>query len=319
MSKDEGQRTKDEEHAIAVNDLTKRFGHFVSVDRVSFTVDQGEVFGFLGPNGAGKSTTIRMLCGLLEPTSGEGRVAGFDITRDPDRVKAHIGYMSQRFSLYEDLTPMENLLFYGGVYGLSGQRLRARVEAAVEMAGIADLRDRLTHDLPGGWKQRLALGCALLHEPKILFLDEPTGGVDPLSRRRFWELIDDLADRGVTVFVTTHFLDEAEYCRRIGLINAGRLAAIGTPHELRERFVPHPVYEVVTSDPIAAMTVLEREAWVRTASIFGTSVHVEVQDPATDPARIVPTLTANGLTASSPEAITPSLEDVFLAVLEQAT
>lgn len=303
--------------AIIVKDLTKRFGKFVSVDRISFTVDQGEVFGFLGPNGAGKSTTIRMLCGLLEPTSGEGRVARFDITREPDQVKAHIGYMSQRFSLYEDLTPLENLLFYGGVYGLSGQRLRARVDAAIDMAGIAELRDRQTRDLPGGWKQRLALGCALLHEPRIIFLDEPTGGVDPISRRRFWELIDDLAHGGVTVFVTTHFIDEAEYCQRIGLINAGRLAAIGTPHELREQFVPHPVYEVATSDPIAAVTVLEREPWVHTASIFGTSVHVEVEDPEADPDRIVPTLRANGLTASSPEAITPSLEDVFLTVLEQ--
>lgn len=222
--------------AVSLNRLSKRFGDFAAVNAVSLTVPRGQIFGFLGPNGAGKSTTIRMLCGILPPSSGEGSVAGFDITREPERIKENIGYMSQRFSLYEDLTVEENIAFYAGVYRLSPDKRRERTEWVIEMAGLTDRRNSKAGELSGGWRQRLALGCAILHEPPIVFLDEPTSGVDPLSRRKFWELIYTLAQGGVTVFVTTHYMDEAEYCDRLALIYRGRLVAIGTPHELkRER------------------------------------------------------------------------------------
>jgi ABC-2 type transport system ATP-binding protein len=219
--------------AVVVEGLTRRFGDFVAVDDVSFSVRQGEVFGFLGPNGAGKSTTIRMLCGLLRPSAGRGRVGGYDVYAEPERIKAVIGYMSQRFSLYEDLRVEENIDFYGGIYGLSGDRLRERREWAIAMAGLQDRRRSMTHVLSGGWKQRLALACAVLHEPPIVFLDEPTSGVDPLSRRRFWDLIYEMAGRGVTVFVTTHYMEEAEYCDRVALIYHGRLIAMDSPRELK--------------------------------------------------------------------------------------
>jgi ABC-2 type transport system ATP-binding protein len=221
------------EFAVVVENLEKRFGHFVAVNRVTFQVAKGEVFGFLGPNGAGKSTTIRMLCGILAPTAGRGTVAGFDIRTQPEQIKAHIGYMSQRFSLYQDLTVEENIDFYSGIYCIPAAKKRQRKEWVLEMAGLAGHRRQLTAVLSGGWKQRLALGCAILHEPPIIFLDEPTSGVDPISRRQFWDLIYDLSGQGVTVFVTTHYMDEAEYCNRLGLIYRGELIALGTPHELK--------------------------------------------------------------------------------------
>ncbi|MBU4271638.1 MAG: ABC transporter ATP-binding protein [Planctomycetes bacterium] len=220
-------------YAVVVENLEKRFGGFVAVDRVSFQVERGEVFGFLGPNGAGKSTTIRMLCGILTPSGGSGTVAGFDIRTQPELVKTQIGYMSQKFSLYQDLTVEENIDFYGGIYRIPPEKRRRRKEWVIEMAGLAEHRRRPTSILSGGWKQRLALGCAILHEPPVVFLDEPTSGVDPISRRRFWDLIYDLSGRGVTVFVTTHYMDEAEYCNRLGLIYRGELIALGTPHELK--------------------------------------------------------------------------------------
>lgn len=219
--------------AVSLNNLTKRFAEFTAVDRVSLTVPRGQIFGFLGPNGAGKSTTIRMLCGILTPTSGEGQVAGFDIASEPERIKESIGYMSQRFSLYEDLTVEENIAFYAGVYRLTPSKRRERTEWVIEMAGLTERRTSKAGELSGGWRQRLALGCAILHEPPIVFLDEPTSGVDPLSRRKFWELIYNLAESGVTVFVTTHYMDEAEYCDRLGLIYRGELVAVGTPEELK--------------------------------------------------------------------------------------
>ena len=223
-------------NAIEVRHLTRRFGAFVAVDDVTFDVRQGEIFGFLGSNGAGKSTTIRMLCGLLRPTSGSATVGGVDVSRDPEGVKRRIGYMSQRFSLYEKLTVDQNIAFFGGIYGLSGERLAERRAFALDMAGLRGRESTLTRSLSAGWRQRLALGCAILHQPPIVFLDEPTGGVDPLSRRRFWRLIDDLARGGTTVLVTTHYLDEAENCHRIAIINAGRLAALGTTQELKADF-----------------------------------------------------------------------------------
>jgi ABC-2 type transport system ATP-binding protein len=220
--------------AVKLDHLTKRFGDFTAVDAISLTVPRGEIFGFLGPNGAGKSTTIRMMCGILSPTSGSGRVAGFDIASQPEQIKENIGYMSQRFSLYEDLTVEENITFYGGVYRLPAQKLKQRAEWVIAMAGLTDRRSSKAGELSGGWKQRLALGCAILHEPPIVFLDEPTSGVDPLSRRNFWALIRSMADSGVTVFVTTHYMDEAEFCDRIALIYHGELVAVGTPVELKQ-------------------------------------------------------------------------------------
>ncbi len=222
-----------DDYAVTVENLEKRFGSFVAVNRVSFQVRRGEVFGFLGPNGAGKSTTIRMLCGILAPSGGKGTVAGYDIRTQPELVKTRIGYMSQRFSLYQDLTVEENIDFYGGIYRIPAERRRQRKEWVIEMAGLAEHRRQPTAILSGGWKQRLALGCAILHEPPVVFLDEPTSGVDPISRRLFWDLIYDLSGRGVTIFVTTHYMDEAEYCNRLGLIYRGELIALGTPHELK--------------------------------------------------------------------------------------
>ncbi len=221
------------EHTVVVRDLVKRFGDFVAVDHVSLDVAQGEIFGFLGPNGAGKSTTIRILCGLLAPTSGQARVGGFDVAREPDRVKQSIGYMSQRFSLYDDLTVEENIDFFAGIYGVPRARRAERKDYALRMAGLEEERSRMTRLLAGGWKQRLALGCAILHEPPILFLDEPTSGVDPIARRQFWDLIYEMATAGTTVFVTTHYMDEAEYCHRLALMYRGRTIELGTPAELK--------------------------------------------------------------------------------------
>lgn len=227
--------------AVQVIDLEKRFGRFVAVDRISFSVRRGEIFGFLGPNGAGKSTTIRMLCGIITPTSGSGHVAGYDIFKEAERIKQSIGYMSQKFSLYEDMTPFENVRFYLGIYNVPSEQWEERIEWVLEMTRLQDVRDRLTRELPPGWRQRLALGCALLHQPKILFLDEPTSGVDPITRRHFWEFIGLLAQQGVTVFVTTHYMDEARNCQRVVMINEGKIVASGSPSEItREVFPERP-------------------------------------------------------------------------------
>jgi ABC-2 type transport system ATP-binding protein len=227
--------------AVQVIDLEKRFGRFVAVDRISFSIRRGEVFGFLGPNGAGKSTTIRMLCGIITPTSGYGHVAGYDIFKEAERIKQSIGYMSQKFSLYEDMTPFENIRFYLGIYNVPSEQWEERIEWVLEMTRLQDVRDRLTRELPPGWRQRLALGCALLHRPKILFLDEPTSGVDPITRRHFWKFIDLLAQQGVTVFVTTHYMDEARNCQRVVMINEGKIVASGSPSEItREVFPERP-------------------------------------------------------------------------------
>src|SRR5256885_2400740 len=237
-------------NAIAVNDLTRRFGEFVAVDHLTFEVRTGEIFGFLGANGAGKSTTIRMLCGLLEPTSGTALVGEVDVSRDPEGVKRRIGYMSQRFSLYESLTVDQNIRFFGGIYGLDRARFEARRRFVLDMAGLKGREHTRAADLAGGWRQRLALGCAILHEPPIVFLDEPTGGVDPLSRRHFWNLIDQLSASGVTVLVTTHYLDEAEHCHRLAMIQAGRLAAIGSTDELKRVFAGRAIVEIHSANPV---------------------------------------------------------------------
>jgi ABC-2 type transport system ATP-binding protein len=304
--------------AVTVRELTRRFGAFLAVDRVSFDVEDGEIFGFLGSNGAGKSTTIRMLCGLLAPTSGSALVAGIDVVRDPEGVKQRIGYMSQKFSLYELLTVEENLTFFGGLYGLDDRRLAARRAFALDMAGLTGRERTLTRDLAGGWRQRLALGCSILHEPPVLFLDEPTGGVDPVSRRQFWGLIDELSRAGVTVLVTTHYLDEAEYCHRIAIIHAGRLAALGATRELRQVFADRPVLELHARRPVDTMRELDGMPEVEKTSLFGTAVHAILKPGHPPPEVLGERLAARGLEVLSIQAVQPSLEDVFLDVVEKA-
>lgn len=303
-------------YAVTLRDLSKRFGDFVAVDRVSLDVTKGEIFGFLGPNGAGKSTTIRMLCGILQPSGGSGTVAGFDIVAEPERIKENIGYMSQKFSLYEDLTVEENIDFYSGIYKIPAERKRMRKEWVIGMAGLAEHRKSRTADLSGGWKQRLALGCAVLHEPPIIFLDEPTSGVDPISRRNFWDLIYHLAGEGVTVFVTTHYMDEAEYCDRLGLIYRGELIALGTPDELKTRQMKEEIVELFCERPQDAMGLIEVVPGVRHAALFGRGLHVVV-DRATEaiPA-IAEKLAVEGFQTSPPEKIVASLEDVFVSLIE---
>ena len=304
--------------AIEVRGLTRRFGDFAAVDNVTFDVRRGEIFGFLGSNGAGKSTTIRMLCGLLKPTSGTAIVGGVDVTRDPEGVKRRIGYMSQRFSLYELLTVDQNIRFFGGVYGLDARQLAERRRFVIEMAGLAGRESTLARDLAGGWRQRLALGCAILHEPAILFLDEPTGGVDPLSRRQFWRLIDTLSQSGVTVLVTTHYLDEAERCHRVALIHAGRLAAIGTTSEVKRVFAGRPILEIRTPDAVDAMRVLDATPGVEKTSLFGTAVHAVLHGATVMAEDITARLRAAGIAIDGVAPVAPSLEDVFLDVVEKA-
>jgi drug efflux transport system ATP-binding protein len=300
------------ERAVVVEDLVKRFGTFTAVDRVSFNAHRGEVLGFLGPNGAGKSTIIRILCGLLRPTSGRVRVAGLDVTREPEAVRARIGYMSQRFSLYNDLTPIENLRLFGGLYGVPAGELEARMGWAVEMAGLSGREGELVGTLAGGWKQRLALGCAVLHRPSILFLDEPTSGVDPLSRRHFWELIHHMAASGVTVFVSTHYMDEAEYCNRLALIDRGRLVALGTPGDLKRAPMGGTLL-LVECEPLGeALAVLEQTPGVLEAAVFGDALHVMVPAAETALRELPRGLAARGLHCRRINVIPPSLEDVFV-------
>jgi ABC-2 type transport system ATP-binding protein len=299
---------------VEVAGLVKRFGAFVSVDRLSLEVAPGEVFGLLGSNGAGKTTTIRMLCGLLRPSSGTARVLGIDVAADPEAVKSRIGYMTQRFSLYDDLTVRQNLRFFGGVYGLSGEAMAEAEARGVALAGLAGMEDRLTRTLPVGWKQRLALGCALLHRPRLVFLDEPTGGVDPVSRRRFWGLIDELAADGVTVIVTTHYLDEAERCDRIALMHAGRLVALGSVAQLKQVFAGRALLEVACRGILEAHEALEAEPWVLEASLFGTRIHVVVADAEEGTRRVRERLAGHAPVEVA--RIVPSLEDVFIHWIE---
>lgn len=304
------------EKAVIVKDLEKRFGSFVAVNRVSFEVAKGEIFGFLGPNGAGKSTTIRMLCGLLAPSGGSGTVAGFDVRTRPEQIKAHIGYMSQKFSLYEDLTVEENIDFYSGIYRIPAARKKERKEWVIEMAGLREQRRSRTATLSGGWKQRLALGCAILHEPPVIFLDEPTSGVDPMSRRRFWDLIYELAGKGVTVFVTTHYMDEAEYCDRLGLIYRGELIATGTPGALKTQLMREEVLDVLCERPQDALGEIEGLAGVKEASLFGRGLHVMTEDGGATASAVRGLLHTRGYRVERVEQIVPSLEDVFVSLIE---
>jgi len=303
--------------AVEVSELTKRFGAFTSVDAISLTVEEGEVFGLLGSNGAGKSTTIRMLCGLLTPSAGRASVLGIDVARQPEEVKRRIGYMTQRFSLYEDLSVAQNLEFFGGVYGLSGARFEERRAWATKMAGLEGKEDRLTRALPAGWKQRLALACAVMHGPRVVFLDEPTGGVDPLSRRRFWALIDQMSAEGVTIIVTTHYLDEAERCDRIALMHLGRLVALGTVPALKDVFAGRALLEVACPRFLEAQERLEGEGFVLEASLFGTRLHLVVADAEEGRRRTLEILQADANVPASVERVVPSLEDVFIHCIEK--
>ncbi len=301
---------------VRVRHLTKRFGDFTAVDDVSFEVRPGEVFGFLGPNGAGKTTTIKMLTGLLPPTEGEGEVAGCDLRTRRREIRHRIGYMSQRFSLYTDLTVDENIELFGGLYGVAGARFRERRAWILEMAGLTGAGHRLTEAIPLGWKQRLALGCALIHEPPLLFLDEPTSGVDPLARRRFWDLIHELSAGGTTVLVSTHYMEEAEHCHRLVLMNRGRIVALDSPEGLRGR-VTEPIYEVRTDRVADAVEALEGRPGIVDAAMFGRALHVTVEDASTGPARIREALEAAGHRVEAVEPVRPSLEDVFVSLVRR--
>ena len=303
-------------NAVETHDLVKRFDSFVAVDHVNLQVARGEIFGFLGPNGAGKSTTIRMLCGLLQPTSGTATVGGLDITTQSEEIKHHIGYMSQKFSLYDDLTVEENIDFFAGIYGVARERRAERKDYVLRMAGIEERRSSLTRLLSGGWKQRLALGCAILHEPPILFLDEPTSGVDPIARRTFWELIYQLSGAGHTIFVSTHYMDEAEYCHRLALMYRAKVIALGTPAELKQSLASHYLLRLEVSDIIGSMTILERLPGLHDVAVFGGGLHVTAEEGEQAMPQIRSALEQSGINITVLEPIEPSMEDVFVAMIE---
>jgi ABC-2 type transport system ATP-binding protein len=303
------------EFAVEMEDLVKTFGSFTAVDHVSMKVRKGEIFGFLGPNGAGKSTTIRMLCGLLIPTSGRASVNGFDVASEPEEIRRTIGYMSQKFSLYDDLTVEENIDFFAGIYGVPHAMRRERKNYVLGMANITERRHALTRTLSGGWKQRLALGCAILHDPAVLFLDEPTSGVDPIARGAFWGLIHDLSETGHTIFVSTHYMDEAEYCHRLALMYRGKVIALGPPSELKKGLTSATLLQLDTSDPLETMRALEGVPGVGDVAVFGGGLHVTVHDSAVT-AHVRQTVEAAGIAVKRLEQIEPSMEDVFVAMIE---
>ncbi len=306
--------------AILVDQLTKHFGDFVAVDHISFAVNEGEIFGWLGPNGAGKTTTIRMLLGLIKPTSGHMSVIGFDPTRETKLMQAQVGYMSQQFTLYNELTARENIRFYGRVYGLSPAELDQREKELLAMAGLSDRANTITKSLSGGWKQRLALGCAIVHRPRVVFLDEPTAGVDPISRREFWELIYDMAKQGVTVLVTTHYMDEAELCQRVGFISAGRLVALDSPARLKQTQMRGRVLEINSSAPDRVMSVLKSAQQSRTlpmdeVALYGAQIHAVLFGAENDRTAVRQILTQENIPVTSLEWIEPTLEDVFISAV----
>jgi ABC-2 type transport system ATP-binding protein len=300
-------------HAVEAHELTKQFDHFTAVDHVSFTIPRGQIFGFLGPNGAGKTTTIRMLLGLLKPTSGTATVLGFDIEKKPEEIRKRIGYMSQKFSLYSDLTVEENLNFYGGTYGVRGERLRQRKRYILNMAGLEGRERERTKNLSGGWKQRLALGTAIIHEPEMLFLDEPTAGVDPISRRAFWSLLYELAEGGTTIMVTTHYMDEAEHCQSLAFIQRGRLVSMGSPQEIKASEMHGQVLEINCDSPEVAVPTLRQLGLFEEVTLYGALVHVVTQDPDAHRALIEQALRDKGVQVTAVDGIAPSLEDVFIA------
>jgi ABC-2 type transport system ATP-binding protein len=309
------------DYPIIVKNLTKKFGHFTAVDHVSFNVSPGEVYGWLGPNGAGKTTTIRMLLGLLQPTDGEARVLGYDPATEAKTMQAEVGYMSQLFTLYNDLTARENIRFYGQAYGLSRDELRQRQAEILEMAGLTGRENTLTANLSGGWKQRLALGCAIVHHPKVVFLDEPTAGVDPISRREFWDLIYGMAKEGVTVLVTTHYMDEAELCQRVGFLSQGKLIALDTPGQLKQTQMYGQVLEINTGNADRAMRVLKAEQEsgripFDEVALYGAQIHAVVPDAEAHKERIWTLLANEGIDVHAIEWIAPTLEDVFISAVK---
>ncbi len=300
------------ERIVEIRNLTKKFGDFTAVNDISLSVGKGEIFGFLGPNGAGKTTTIKMLCGILLPTAGEGRVSGYDIISEQEKIKGVIGYMSQRFSLYEDLTVAENLELFGTIYGLRNTHLKREMEKVMAMAGIGTRKNELVKNLPGGMKQRLALGGAILHDPPVLFLDEPTSGVDPLMRRNFWDIIYRFSEEGRTIFVTTHYMDEAEHCNRIALIIAGKIIALDSPDALKNNF-SHAVYSVVTDNFIEVFEKIRDQDFVIEAAIFGTDIHILCDGRVPVKKMIGAFFKSQGISRYSLHRIMPSLEDVFVS------
>jgi ABC-2 type transport system ATP-binding protein len=302
-----------DQNAVEAVELVKEFGNFTAVDGVTFTVKRGDIFGFLGPNGAGKTTTMRMLMGLIRPTSGTARVLGFDVVKETDEIRRHIGYMSQRFSLYNDLTVSENLNFFGGAYNVRGDRLKAREAAILDMAGLKGREEELARNLSGGWRQRLALGCAIIHEPEMLFLDEPTAGVDPISRREFWNLLYLFSGEGRTIFVTTHYMDEAEHCHRLSFIQNGRLVALGSPEEIKREKMQGQVLEIDCSMPDTAVQTLRADGRFGEVTLYGALVHVVAENVESYRPAIEEALTEAGLKVRGMELIAPSLEDVFIA------
>lgn len=302
--------------AVSVTDLVKQFGAFTAVNKINFQVNRGEIFGFLGPNGAGKSTTIRMLCGILTPTSGAGTVGGFDIMRQQEEIKQNIGYMSQKFSLYDDLTVEENVDFYAGIYKIPRQSRQQRKAEIIRMAGLEEFSKNLTRTLSGGWKQRLALGCAIIHDPKIIFLDEPTSGVDPITRANFWAIIKEMAHRGVTVFVTTHYMDEAENCNRMTLIYKGTMIAIGTPQEMKTKVMKDEVLEVIMPNAEDWVDRVAAVGGVKEAALFSTKIHAVTDDSRSTIPAIKELCAKEGVTTCDVRTIMPSLEDVFVSSIE---
>lgn len=304
-------------YSVVAEGLVKKFGDFTAVDGISFETKTGEIFGFLGPNGSGKTTTIRMLLGLLRPTEGSGTVLGFDIVRESEEIRKRIGYMSQQFSLYNDLTVSENLNFYGGTYGVTGEHLRDRKEYILEMANLKGREREMTKNLSGGWKQRLALGTAIIHEPQVLFLDEPTAGVDPISRRAFWDLLYELSDQGTTIFVTTHYMDEAEHCQSLAFIHLGRIVARGTPQDIKETIMKGQVLEIDCSDPDVALSTLREASLLDEVALYGALIHVVGEDLERHKPMMQRLLREQGVDVRSMDIIAPSLEDVFISSIKE--
>lgn len=303
--------------AIVVTGLRKTFGDFVAVDSIDFSVKRGEIFGFLGPNGSGKTTTIRMLCGVIMPSGGQATVMGYDVERQPERVRENIGYMSQKFSLFQDLTVDENLRFYAGIYGLTDEKFRERRAYILEMADLHGRESELTSNLSVGWKQRLALGCATIHEPKLIFLDEPTSGVDPNARRQFWELLYELADTGVTLFVTTHYMDEATHCNRLAFIYRGTIIAEGTPHEIRQGLTADTILSIDVEDGEGALAALADVPGVEEGYMQGKLVHVNLGRRTAAGVDVPVLLAERGFPVRSWERVEPTLEDAFVHLVSE--
>lgn len=302
--------------AVKVENLEKRFGSFTAVNHINFEVKEGEIFGFLGPNGAGKSTTIRMLCGIYTPTSGSGRVGGFDIIKEQHKIKQNIGYMSQKFSLYDDLTVEENIDFYSNIYAIPKKEMDQRKNETIKLAGIEDFRKNLTGTLSGGWKQRLAIGCAIIHQPKIIFLDEPTSGVDPITRSNFWKIIKDMSGQGKTIFVTTHYMDEAENCNRLVMIYHGTMIAMGSPHEMKTTIMKNDILEIIMPHAELWLEKIAKLGSVKDTALFGVNIHAVVYEAQKATADLKDLFAREGITDYSVNKILPSLEDVFVSLVE---